>query len=244
MLLERFQPAGAGDQRDAGLEAADIGREVGIVLRDVGRIGRDRIEALARRAAANQLPCNKETLASCSRASIAPGDFERVLGDRSTAVTCWRRPLGRDRECDGAAAGAQIHPVRRVLIYMSASARSTTSSVSGRGISTAGVTSSSSDQNSCCWRMYATGSPCARRLTNCWNDQPALQPAARAPAWRENSSVTARLRIRAAARRRAARRARTATAASWRYAVHRKWFARIWRRAWHDVGLGHVRRCF
>jgi hypothetical protein len=45
------------------------------------------------------------------------------------------------------------------------SARSTTSSVSGLGIRTSGVTASASDQNSFSPSRYAIGSPSARRVS-------------------------------------------------------------------------------
>ena len=103
-----------------------------------------------------------------------------------------------------------------------ASARSTTSSVSGRGISTAGVTSSSSDQNSWCPRMYATGSPCRRLLINCWNDQPAAAGSARSGAARKSvrdNPVT--YSSSSSASRRAERT--SARAAASRYAARRRW---------------------
>ena len=77
---------------------------------------------------------------------IAPGHRERLVtgigGDHAG-----QRPLAGDRQGDGAAAGAQVDARPRLLSGGSrSSASSTSSSVSGRGISVAGVTSSSSDQ--------------------------------------------------------------------------------------------------
>jgi hypothetical protein len=45
--VERFQPGFARDQRDGRFMASNLGGEVGIVLPDVGRIGRDQRKALS-----------------------------------------------------------------------------------------------------------------------------------------------------------------------------------------------------
>ena len=142
-----------------------------IAARDVGRIRGDDVETPARERGEPAAALEAD-VAELQPRRIAPRDLERLAG-HIDGRDLQRRALARDRERDGAAAGAEIRHAPVASGRSSASARSTTSSVSGRGISTAGVTSSSSDQNSCCPRMYATGSPCRRRLISCWNDQPA-----------------------------------------------------------------------
>ena len=79
-----------------------------------------------------------------------------------------------------------------------------------------------SDQNSWCPRMYATGSPCRRRLSSCWNDQPAAAGSSRSGAARR--SVRDRP-VTYSSSSSASRRARTRTsarAAASRYAARRR----------------------
>jgi hypothetical protein len=46
--IQRLQARRPGNQRHARFMPPDLGREVGIVLPDVGRIGRDHVKALPR----------------------------------------------------------------------------------------------------------------------------------------------------------------------------------------------------
>lgn len=149
--------------------------EVRICPVDVGRVGDDHRKA--RRLAWRGLDQRFEP------AAVAHLDGQTKGGAVGTGQGCrCRHPVHRpyigirslrlERQCNGAGAGAQISRAQGPA-GSRASACSTSTSVSGRGIRVAGLTLSGSDQNSRSPMRWAMGSPLRRRSSQpcrmaCW----------------------------------------------------------------------------
>ena len=117
---------------------------------DVGRVGDDQVESLAGQPRRTRNPAASRCGRAAGFARIAAARPRAPAARHRRAVIRHRGPFGGDGQGDCAAAGAEIEhrALRQVAGAQSCSASSTSSSVSGRGTSTAGVTRSGSDQNS------------------------------------------------------------------------------------------------
>ncbi len=97
---------------------------------------------------------------------VSPRDFKRFRSETSVATI---RDRGSIRRPIASAIAPEPVPRSRIaqsgLRAAASSAAATRISVSGRGISTAGITSNSSEKNSLRPRIYAIGSRAARRAT-------------------------------------------------------------------------------
>ena len=142
---DRRESVRARDQGAPRLMRQRGKRRVG--RRDVGRIRGDRVEAGAGEAARTRSP--RRSAGYATRAARHCASPPRALR-RSHPSPSRRRPgargrwRARSRRCPCRDRGPRAARGRAIA----ASAHSTTSSVSGRGTSTSGVTSRSSDQNS------------------------------------------------------------------------------------------------
>ena len=145
MASSASSPAGPATSASAGsaLSAASAGS----CVRDVRRIGDDDVEDFAGYGVEPGSQ-SKGHVRQREGARIVAGDTQGRRRHVDTHDAC-ERPLGGDGERHRAAAGAEIEHARGSPdCGKCCKAISTSSSVSGRGTSTAGVTLSGSDQNS------------------------------------------------------------------------------------------------
>jgi hypothetical protein len=157
--LDRFETARS--RRQSNFRFGPETPQVRVAISDVGRIRNDDVKVLpgnGRRPVAFE----KGDIADLMLTRILPGHGERSRADigccdgaRSCAIASAIAPLPVPRSSTLAVDRRGMHR----------NARSTSSSVSGLGTRVAGLTISSSDQNSLVPLMYAIGSPDNRRVT-------------------------------------------------------------------------------
>ena len=159
-----IQPVGAAVEGQARFVVAHL-RVQPLDLRggDIGRVGHHQVEAGGLQAGRPVGSQQRRAAGEAEIGGVLPRHRQRLLGNID-AEADGGGPLRQNREKEGAGADAEIeHLEPRVFLGNSGSTASRRVSLSGRGVSTSGVTRSMIFQKPLTPRMWLIGSRRARR---------------------------------------------------------------------------------